>query len=352
MFGTNGEEHEKALEPGIEVREEFEELSLLAQKIRSSEKRWGKIGKVLAVLALFLWGRVALRDLSSIMEGEISVWYMVNEMAGLIFAGCALVYAYLDVVVPIVNVKKNSLADECLKLMTVKDRQALKNAVSEMHCQAVKSVYLDENGNVCVQGKRCKHIFQEEEGVLTLVPAKETYKTALEKESIAGCLLKYLSSDAPVNAYEKERYNSRLSKLNYILAALATVSAGVFLFFGVRSDLLEGSDKYVRMVVSGHPGSYPDISYGDAFDAFFENCEWSYFKSDQGQDVVEFHGRCFSDGEKKDVDIQFLLSVEDGTFELYASAIDGEFQTEFENGLLLITIFESYGTGDGIGTMP
>ena len=198
---TNGAEYEQAAEaawriqdaPGIQVREEFEELSQMTQKVRSREKMWSMVGKVLAVVYLLLVGRGLLRESSAVLDENASIWSLVYMCAGVVLFACIIVYVFLEIALPRVNAKKNILAGEYLKLITVNDSQALMKAANAMHCSAVKSAYMDENGNVCIQGKRCKHRFcKNEEAELTLVSDKDNYKTALEKESISGCLLKYL----------------------------------------------------------------------------------------------------------------------------------------------------------------
>lgn len=347
-----GEGREQKDIPKIEVREEFEELSQLTQNVRNREKTWRIIGKVLAVCYLLFAARVLLSDLLAVLDAKNSVWQLVNESALLSLIACMAVYVFLEIALPKVNAKKTTLAEEYLKLISVSDNRELMKALQAMHCCAVKSAYMDESGNVCVQGKRCKHMFRKnEEGELELNSDREDYKTALEKESIAGCLLKSLSPDAPVNAYENERYNARLSKAKIILAVVSAVSTVVFGYFVMNPDMLAGSSKYIRMVKEGTPESYPEITYEDAFSAFFENCRWKYFKSEDGQDVVEFHGNCLFDGKTADTAMQFLVFEEKNRFELHAVTLDGESQTKLANGLLLLQIFESYGTNNGMGTL-
>lgn len=296
--------------------------------------------------------RVLFSDILAFFDEENSIWQFVNDFAGLILLACIAVYVFLELVLPRVDAKKNVLAGEYLKFLSVSDNQELMKAANEMHCSAVKSAYMDENGNVCIQGKRCKHTFRKnEEGELELKSGRENYKTALEKESIAGCLLKYLSPDAPVNAYENERYNDRLSKAKKILAVISAVTVVIFGFLSMNPNMLEGSSKYIRMVKEGTPEAYPKITYGNAFDDFFENCKWKYFKSEDGSDVVEFHGNCLSDGQKAEAGIQFLVFEEKNRFELHAVTLDGESQTKLVSGLFLIQIFESYGSNDGMGTL-
>lgn len=331
----------------LEVREDYAELSVMTEKVRKSEKMWSIVGKVFAVLVLLLIGRGIFKSVVPIANGEESVWYLIAEIAAAVLVSCGIVDLFLEITLPRVNAKKNMLAEEYLKQILVNDNLSLMKAVNEMNCSAVKNAYMDENGNVCIQAKRYKYTFRHEEGALTLVTGKDSYKAALEKEAIAGCLLKFLSPQAPVNAYENARFNARLSNMKWILAGAALVSGVTAVLLMVQPDLMEGTNKYVRMVKSGCPEAYPDISYGDAFDAFFEDTSWEYFESDKGLDVVEFHGKCYREDEKINVEMQFVLDEEDGTFELYAVTIDDEPQMELTNGFLLLKIFESYSSEDG-----
>ena len=51
---------------------------------------------------------------------------------------------------------------------------------------------------------------------------------------------------------------------------------------------------YVRMVKDATNSNY-GITYGDAFDSFFSDPEWSYFEASTGENVVEFEGRFLYD---------------------------------------------------------
>ncbi|MFD3157276.1 hypothetical protein ACFIJ5_10510 [Haloimpatiens sp. FM7330] len=75
------------------------------------------------------------------------------------------------------------------------------------------------------------------------------------------------------------------------------------------------NNKYVLMVKDGHPTDYPDVTYGKSFDNFFGSPTWKYFKSDDGRDVVEFTGDCTYRESKVKARLQFILKVDDGTFE-------------------------------------
>lgn len=96
-------------------------------------------------------------------------------------------------------------------------------------------------------------------------------------------------------------------------------------------NVVDSLDEHVLGVKNGHPSSYPDKTYGEAFEAFFALPTWKYFVGTQegldddgdgepdytndNVDVVEFTGYCtYQDVEVKAL-LQFVLSKEDDTFE-------------------------------------
>lgn len=331
---------------GIYAETDFETLRQMVEKGNRSKKGWKTIGKVLALLYLLLMVRGFINGVESVLNGNAGIWYVVSGMSAMVLVACGLVYVFLEIVLPVVQVKKAYYAEEYLKLIHVENNRDLLKALEQLKCSAIKKAYMDENGKVCLQGRKSKHTFETREGVIVLISEKDNYKTALERETIAGSLLKFLASDAPVNAYEKERNNAKLSGMNKILAIVALISGVIVIFGVVNPDLMDGQRKYIRMVTEAAPQSYPDITYGEVFETFFGDCSWTYFKSEDGQDVVEFHGSCYYDGEEAEVTMQFLVSYEEGKWQLYTITINDEPQPEFIQMLMLEKIFESYEMGD------
>lgn len=167
--------------------------------------------------------------------------------------------------------------------------------------------------------------------------------------------VKIINTRGSVNAYENGRYNVKLSKMRGIVGAVVTVSMGIIMMiFATYPNIVHsnGTHPYIYMVQNGCPEAYPEISYGDAFKYFFEDCHWRYFYAEEkDKDVVEFHGNCLFDEEKINVGVQFLVDYEEGTFELHTTTIDNESQTKLISGLLMVSVFESYGSSDGIGAL-
>lgn len=341
----------KSLGAGIQVDQDFEGLRQLTNQIHKSEKVWGIIQKVFAVLYLFLMARGFLNGMTSVLEGEKRLGSLVSEMAAMVFFACGMVYLFTQIYYPSVKAKKAALANEYLKGIHVDNNKDLMNILIQMNCAAIKNVYMDETGNVCIQGKKGKHTFIQKEGILTISSDREKFKRVLERHTIAGTLLKFIAPDAPVNAFRNERRNARLAKTNGILAILAIVSVGLFLFGDISPDLLDRNQRFIRIAKDGCPEAYPHISFGQAFEDFFGDCSWEYYKSVDDLDVVEFNGTCLYNGENAKVAIQFIVHYEKQTCEVYALALNGNPQTELVKNLFMLRVFESYGIPDDSGSL-
>jgi hypothetical protein len=126
------------------------------------------------------------------------------------------------------------------------------------------------------------------------------------------------------------------------------------------SDDLQSSNSYderIDMVKGGTPYIIPDITYEEAYDNFFENPTWRYFDSTDGDEVVEFAGKCrySSDGNGDEIDynnatvyIQFVLEDEDGdgeneAFEMYYLKLDVDGETVKTDGTtMLVFVYQPF----------
>jgi hypothetical protein len=112
-----------------------------------------------------------------------------------------------------------------------------------------------------------------------------------------------------------------------ILAALFIVSNG-------------SNNEYVQQVKTASPYAYPDKTYGEAFDSFFKNPKWKYFEGENGEDVVEFTGKCTYHDTEVEALIQFLLNEDDNTVEVGAFSLNDVPQTELMTYGLITAVFE------------
>jgi hypothetical protein len=96
------------------------------------------------------------------------------------------------------------------------------------------------------------------------------------------------------------------------------------------------------MVKNGYPVSYPDCKYGDVFDEFFGSPTWKYFESTDGLDIVEFTGYCMYQNTEVKVRLQFILDVENSTFESGAMSFNDVPQTTLITAALIEKAFSQY----------
>ena len=111
-------------------------------------------------------------------------------------------------------------------------------------------------------------------------------------------------------------------------------------------------DSNVLRVKGGVPYSYSDsgITYGKAFEEFFKDPTWRYFKGTGGQDVVEFTGYCSISGENVKARLQFMVNTEDNTFETGALSFDDEPQNMLTTAVLVGKAFSVYAAKYGVET--
>ncbi len=100
-------------------------------------------------------------------------------------------------------------------------------------------------------------------------------------------------------------------------------------------------DDYIDMIKDAKNSTY-GITYGDAFDSFFTDPTWSYFEATTGEDVVEFEGGLLYNNEPVTALIQFILYVDEGTFEVYYLSLDDEDQDDLMLEALIEKVFEEY----------
>ncbi len=137
--------------------------------------------------------------------------------------------------------------------------------------------------------------------------------------------------------------DSSKSGVFILIIALAVLIGFVFFYFNDSSNLDKPfEDEHVTFVKNGSPSSYPDITYDEAFSNFFANRSWNYFESTEGKDVVEFKGDCTYRDVEVTATIQFVLDMDDGTFELSYLAFNDVPQSILIEYALITKVFESY----------
>lgn len=130
------------------------------------------------------------------------------------------------------------------------------------------------------------------------------------------------------------------------------------------ANVVQAENENVLAVKGGTNNNYPDVTYEQAFDAFFGMPTWKYFEGtqegpdDDGDgkpdytidniDVVEFTGTCtYMDVEVKAL-IQFTLDKEEGSFEATYLSFNEVPQSTIILAGLISKVFESYMEENGI----
>lgn len=112
------------------------------------------------------------------------------------------------------------------------------------------------------------------------------------------------------------------------------------------SNITDADNKYVQMVKGGYREDNPDLTYEDAFNAFFGTPRWKYFQGEDEQDVVEFTGDCTYQDVPVKARIQFVVDEENGTFEATYLA----FNEVPQNMLMLVELIDTVFSGENENT--
>lgn len=115
------------------------------------------------------------------------------------------------------------------------------------------------------------------------------------------------------------------------------------------ANVSDADNRYVQMVKGGYRESAPDLTYEDAFSAFFGTPRWKYFEGENGQDVVEFTGDCIYRDVNVKARIQFIVDEDKGTFEATYLAFNEVPQDALTLAAVIGKAFEeaeASGTGD------
>lgn len=142
-----------------------------------------------------------------------------------------------------------------------------------------------------------------------------------------------VSQDSTATVYKKRSGKKALVMIG-VLVLLVVVFMGVV-------GVFNGDEKYVEAVKSGHPVAYPDITYEEAYNSFFDSPKWKYLKTDDGLDIVQFDGECTYDGEPAHMVVQFKVNVSSGDFDIYAMELDDNPQSILDIAVIQSVIFES-----------
>ena len=130
---------------------------------------------------------------------------------------------------------------------------------------------------------------------------------------------------------EEKIITTRLSNTKSIAGAITTLVICIFLI-PVFSQFLGGS-KYIDSLKRSHSSAYPNVTIEDAFNKFYSDPHWKYYKSTTGDSIVSFTGKCMYDGKLSKVELRYLVNP-DNTFQLTGGSLDG-----VEQNLLFIAMF-------------
>jgi hypothetical protein len=104
------------------------------------------------------------------------------------------------------------------------------------------------------------------------------------------------------------------------------------------SNIRDKDEPHVLSVKNGYLQDHPEKSLGDAFQSFFGDPTWRYFKATTGEDVVEFTGFAMYEKTRVKALLQFVLK-ENQSFEVGALSFNDVPQNELIKAQLMNAVF-------------
>lgn len=225
--------------------------------------------------------------------------------------------------------------------------EELMDLLRRLQCSFVKEIYYDESGNVALKTKWGKHTLILQNGLINTNPEEfdtvySEDKKIVERNSLFQYILKELNHGLPVNAYKYYNTGSRLVRLYTWTPRIFWT----FAFIGMAVAVVNiFGDTAVSGVKNGHPQLYPDITYGEAFDFYFNSGEWSSFVSDTDKTVVEYEGKVGDKDNESTILFQFVLSEDGESFSVEYIEVDGIGMADWVASLCILAIFDDYEKG-------
>jgi hypothetical protein len=119
-------------------------------------------------------------------------------------------------------------------------------------------------------------------------------------------------------------------------------------------SIFQQNNEYVLAVKGGSLETYPNITYEQAFESFFDSPRWIYKQivddgeEFKGKQLVEFTGDCSYNNAPVKARFQFLLDMNAGTFETYALSFNEVPQIDLIKYSLIEKAFQEYASENDV----
>ena len=108
------------------------------------------------------------------------------------------------------------------------------------------------------------------------------------------------------------------------------------------SAFTDTNNRYVASIRNSYLSRYStDTTIGEAFEGFFSNPRWSYFRADSGEDVVEFRGGMNYRDEPVTARVQFVFEDDGERFSVGAVSFNDIQQNNLMVMGMLSAIYEN-----------
>lgn len=136
--------------------------------------------------------------------------------------------------------------------------------------------------------------------------------------------------------YVKARGVIKGMVISYIVGAIVTIAIIAWAF-------LLNSSKMIDEVKNYSPEGYAKCTFGKAFEDFFSDENWRFFKADKNTDVVEFTGKANLNSKEVEVLVQFTLDELGHNPRVHYIEVDGKKAEDYIVDSMFDEIFKDCG---------
>lgn len=127
----------------------------------------------------------------------------------------------------------------------------------------------------------------------------------------------------------------------YIISVVILISI-------ITGTLLSHSSKMIDEVKNYSPEGYSKCTYGKAFEDFFSDENWSFFRSDKNLNIVEFKGKANLNSKEVEVLVQFMLDELGHNPRVNYVEVDGKKAENYIAVSMFEEIFKDCGDNSGV----
>ncbi|MBM7607621.1 NhaP-type Na+/H+ and K+/H+ antiporter [Lysinibacillus composti] len=122
-----------------------------------------------------------------------------------------------------------------------------------------------------------------------------------------------------------------------ILWIVPLIIIGIFwYFYGPQEEITD--NEYISYIKETKMNNSDSVTLDEAFTNYCEEGKWVYFQTQKNQHVVEYKGTCPVNGEKNEINLQFVVEKDQSNYDTGVLLLNGVQQEADQRDEFLQTV--------------